>query len=263
MRTGCATDLRHNEGVSKTTIVVSSDWHPDVVTMGIPRFSEVEAAVHQTVAHAIKIKADAYLFLGDLVDPDSGGATSNAQAMSIEVAFLLAEHGIQSVWIAGNHDVHEDGSGATTLTPLAAIAALGKSNNGRGLIHVVERPSCVYLNKEVAILCLPFTPSSHGVDLAAACRDLWPEDRRVIVASHLTVPGVMPGEETSEMPRGREIAYPFAETARAAIRVQGHYHRRQTFDPKDGGPPIQIPGSLARLTFGEEDHVPSFFVLEI
>lgn len=258
MRTESATELRHNLGVK---IVVSSDFHPDVVTMGIPRFSEVEAAVRQTVAHAIAIEADAYLFLGDLVDPDSGGATSRAQALIIEVAIECIENQIDFIAIAGNHDVHEDGSGATTLTPLAAVAK--RLQAGDWEIHVAETPKLVDLGGDVSILCLPFTPSSHGVDLAEATTRLWPRDRRVIVASHLTVPGVMPGEETSEMPRGREVGYPFAETVKAHVRINGHYHRRQDFDPKDGGPPIIIPGSLARLTFGEENHVPSFLCLEL
>ncbi len=39
--------------------------------------------------------------------------------------------------------------------------------------------------------------------------------------------------------------------------VHGHYHQQQVFDG------IHIPGSLARLTAGEEKHRPSFLVLEV
>jgi len=40
--------------------------------------------------------------------------------------------------------------------------------------------------------------------------------------------------------------------------VSGHYHRRQTTE--DG---IQVVGSLARLTFGEESNTPQFLVIEL
>jgi len=239
-------------------IVVSSDWHADAVTLGVPRYEEVRDAVHESVQYAIDNNASAYIMLGDLADPDSGGATFRAVALQISTAFDLADEGIRSIWIAGNHCVHEDGSGATVMSPLAAVA------RDSSLIRVAEEPCITDIAEDLAVLCLPFTAVSRGVDLAKRVKELWPRDgTKVIVASHLTVPGIMPGEETHEMPRGREIAYPFAETSKAIVRIQGHYHQRQTFDPGDGGPPIIIPGSLARLTFGEQDHTPAFIALEV
>lgn len=247
----------------KTKIVVVSDLHPDVLTLGVSRFDEVERALKKAVAHAIKIDARVFLFTGDLCDPDSGGETFRAIAMLIRAAYELAKrHNIIFIAVAGNHDVNEDGTGATTLSPLAAIEEIGGANE---LIYVAERPRFIYIYEDLGVLCLPFVASSHGMDLAEETKKLWPEDPkcRVIVASHLSVPGIIPGEETKEMPRGREIAYPFEATKNAVVRVQGHYHRRQVFDPNDGGPPIIIPGSLARLTFGEEEHEPAILVLEV
>lgn len=232
--------------------VLSSDWHPDVVTSGIPRFQEIQQAVEHTVDFAIENEVDYYIFNGDLTDPDSGGATFQAVALSIRCAMKLRERKIPSIWLAGNHDVCEDGSGATTLSPLAALED--------EFISVAERPRLINAIDNVAFLCLPFTAASHGMDLEAEVQRLWPphENVRVVVLSHLSVPGVMTGEETTDMPRGREISYPFKATKTAYARFQGHYHRRQNFDPQDGGPLIIIPGSLARLTFGEEDYDPSF-----
>lgn len=226
--------------------------------MGVPRFEEVEEAVDATVAAAVEKNADLYLFLGDLADPESGGLTSKAQALLIRVALELQRHEIKFIAIPGNHDVHEDGSGATTLTPLTAL------DDEDSLIYIAEKPRLIYVDEKLAVLCLPFMPVSHGVDLDMTVRELWPHDgTRVIVISHLSVPGVIPGSETTEMPRGREIGYPFDATKEAILRLQGHYHRRQDFDPQDGGPPLIIPGSLARLYFGEEEHVPSFLYVEV
>lgn len=231
--------------------------------MGVPRFAEVEAAVWKSVSAAIERKVDLYIFLGDLTDPDSGGATFRAQALSIRVARKLQEHGISSFWVAGNHDTAEDSSGATTLTPLAA---LDDRDPEKKLvlpgIFVFEKPQVQHFGG-YAFLVLPFTPASHGVDLNEFIERMWPTGEHVVVLSHLSVPGVTPGEETKELPRGREVAYPFEATKNAYMRIQGHYHRRQDFDPQDGGPPIIIPGSLARLTFGEEEHAPSYLYVEL
>jgi DNA repair exonuclease SbcCD nuclease subunit len=236
-------------------LLATSDWHGDWTTRGISRFDEVECAAHHTVATAMEQNVDAYLFLGDLCDPDSGSSVFRVVALAVEVARRLADAGIPSVWLAGNHDVIEDGSGQTTLTPLRALA--------HGLVHVVEHPGVVKRAGHPHIACLPFTASSHGYDTAGEAARLIGGQTDAIVVSHLTVPGMQPGEETTEMPRGREVLYPFEATRRVSVRLSGHYHRRQSFVPKDGGPPIEVVGSLARLTFAEEKNEPRFLLIEV
>jgi len=241
--------------------VVASDFHADWTSLGIARFDEVRSAALQAVNYAIAIKAELFLFPGDLADPDTGGGTFRAVALAIELAFLLNRAGIPSVWINGNHDVCEDGTGASVLTPLAALT---RHING---IYVAEKPEVFWPVKDwLGVLCLPFMPASHGVDMAEATRELWktiPPSARVLVLSHLSIPGIVPGTETTELPRGREVLYPVAETTKATYRVSGHYHKRQAFDPGDGGPPIYVAGAVARLGFGEQEHDPSFMVLDI
>lgn len=242
-------------------LVTSGDWHPDFAMMGMSRFDEVERAVRQSVAVAIKEEARAYLFLGDLADPDSGGETFKAINLLADVALELKEEGIDFIAIAGNHDILEDATGATTLTPLRALEAHDDSIR----IHIEEHPQLVSLDAKTAILCLPYTAPSHPYDPAQAVKELWPEDPnvKVIVISHLMLTGIHPGSETKDLPRGRDVMFPFKETAKAYMRLQGHYHKRQTFDPGDGGPLIRIPGSLCRLTFGEETNEPGFLIVDI
>lgn len=225
--------------------------------MGVSRFDEVEEAVNHTVDVAIEKDVDVYMFLGDLTDPDSDGLTFRSQKLLMQTALRLQRHGIKFIGIAGNHDVSESGDGATVLTPLTAL------DDDDSAIYIAERPRLIHLAADLAVLCLPFLPTSHGVDQDEVTRALWPKKERVIVISHLSIPGVMPGEETNEMPRGREITYPFEATKNAVLRFNGHYHQRQDFDPGDGGPPIIIPGSLARLTFGQQDHTPSYLHVEV
>ena len=235
-------------------IVASSDWHPDHVTHGVARFAEVKEAAHRTVDRAIEESADAYVFVGDLCDPDAGSTVFRCVELAIDVATRLAARGIASAWIAGNHDVIEDGTGDTTLSPLRALANLGH------LVKVYERPG-VFARAGVNIICLPYAATSHGYDVEASIADLSKglAREKTIVAAHLNILGVVPGEETTEMPRGREVWLPVEAAKRAAsIVMNGHYHRKQR--TKDG---VWIPGSLARLTFGEEGNQPSFLVLEL
>jgi exonuclease SbcD len=248
-------------------IVVTSDWHGDWSTLGHRRHEEVCEAVAQSVELAVAEKADAYLCLGDVADPDTGGDTFRSVALALRTALALREAGIPSVWIAGNHDVCEDGSGASTLTPLKAL-----EDAFPGEVHVASVPRLVRLpdrgsspfDTPVSVLCLPFTPASHGVDVRNAVEELLLGARghRVVVAAHLMLPGIHPGSETEEMPRGREVLFPMDETRECALLLNGHYHARQIYETPDGQQ-IIIPGSLARLTFGEEKNDPGILVVEV
>lgn len=258
-------------------LVVTSDWHADHSTLGVRRYDEVTRAVDESVDAAINEKADAYICLGDVADPDTGGDTCRAQYLAMRTACKLAHHGIRSIWLRGNHDVWEDGTGACVLTPMRALEEIDWPTDydaSEVLVHVADHPRVVWLADDLAVLCLPFMPVSHAVDIEMMAAALYPSlsvrgDKklagppRVIVISHLTVPGVVAGEETNEMPRGREVVYPFAATKDAVLRLQGHYHARQQFEPNDGGPPLIIPGSLARLTFGDEEHEPGFLIINV
>lgn len=235
-------------------LVVSSDWHPDHVTHGVRRFAEVKEAAHRTVDRAIEERADAYVFAGDLCDPDTGSVVFRCVELAVEVATRLAARGIPSAWVAGNHDVIEDATGDTVLSPLRALA------NMTDEIEVFERPG-VFARAGAHVICLPFAATSHAYDVEATIADLGQglERDKTIVVAHLNIAGVVPGEETTEMPRGREVWLPVEAAKRVARHVvSGHYHRRQR--TKDG---VWIIGSLARLTFGEEGNEPSFLILEV
>ena len=82
----------------------------------------------------------------------------------------------------------------------------------------------------------------------------------VIIAGHLNLEGITAGSETTKMPRGREVYWPLdaiRECFPDALVLGGHYHERQLYQG------VQIIGSLARLTFGEEDTQPAFIEVEV
>jgi DNA repair exonuclease SbcCD nuclease subunit len=255
-------------------IVVSSDWHGDWVSHGVRRIDEIAEAVQASVEDAITKKADLYVFAGDLCDPDSGSLAFEAVALATRAAGQLRRAKIPSVWIAGNHDVIDDGRMRTTLAPLVDawteeedVLAFEEAD-----YRVLELDS-----KNVALVALPYPHLGKDEQTPhwwESCGD-WLADTHaecplhaLIVVSHLAVPGVEPGEEANELQRGRDVAYPVdaIETLTKrlgvpAVLIQGHYHRAQTATLK--GLEIHIPGSLARLTFNEEGHAPGYLILEV
>jgi DNA repair exonuclease SbcCD nuclease subunit len=243
-------------------LLVTSDWHVDAVTMGHARFADVDRACRETVEAAIREHVDAYCFLGDLCDPDSGSSVFRSVELAISAALELERNGIRSFWMAGNHDVIEDGSGDTTLSPMRP---LGRSYPSR--IHVIERFATTKgtYTDGVQMTFLPFTATSHpyrpqeflqGIDFTMG---------RHLVLGHLVVEGVQPGEETTDMPRGREVMFPrrmFAEQMENVHLLNGHYHRQQS-NHLPGFRPVHIPGAPARFTFGEGGHSPSYLLVEV
>lgn len=225
-------------------LFVGSDFHFDAVTCGIDRHDELAARAHEIADAAIEAEADVFMFLGDLCDPDRGSDVTRALGVVIEIETKLAEAGIETIWMAGNHDVIEDGTGRTVLSPLKTVA------------RVVEEP-CVITIKKTKFLLLPFTAAAKAYSpkdfVEAAFKKHGECD---IAAGHLCVPGMTPGEESNEMRRGRDVMLPVDQLLKASrIILNGHYHRQALVDG------VYIPGSLAQLTFGEH-HSHSYLYLE-
>lgn len=254
-------------------ILFTSDWHLDASTCGVDRFDDVVGAVKETVATAIAEKVDLYVFLGDLCDPDAN-RSPRCVSVAIDVASELQANDIESRWLTGNHCVIEDGSGTSVLSPLKA--AEPKPSAGTARWRVIDAPTVELLSRTpngppIAFVWLPYVPRCASYDAKEFVRDagLFAADAgvfatqtvNVVVGGHLSIRDMHPGSETIDMPRGRDLWLPVDEIAErwpGATVVSGHYHRAQT-DP--GG--ILIPGSLARLTFGEESNTPGFLIVEV
>jgi DNA repair exonuclease SbcCD nuclease subunit len=229
----------------------------------VDRFDDVRRAVHRTVDVAIAEKVDAYAFLGDLCDPDDAPRALRAVELMLEVERRLSAECITSYWLAGNHCVIEDGSGRTVLSPMRAL----QSVRSKSEVHLFEGAEVRRDFGNVAVLALPFTASSHPYDPAEFVRQAAAYRETFVVLSHLAVPGIQPGEETTEMPRGREVILPvdallaLKQRVKKLVVLSGHYHRAQTVDIR--GLEVHVVGSVERLTFGEERHDPSFLILEV
>lgn len=240
-------------------LVISSDWHTDRSTLGVPRYRDIADAAWQTVDVAKSEKADAWAFLGDLCDPDDGPAALQGVALAIEIASDLARAHIMNFWLSGNHCVMGNGSGKTVLSPLRSLRLPE--------VMVFERAE-TFEFQGVSVAVLPYVDvGMREGDEHAGIREMYERNpAKGLVLGHATyLPGITPGEETNEMPRGRAVPFPFEWTRPDWTLLNGHWHEGQTYEMEiSGGGPRQllIPGSLARLTFGEA-HTPRFLVLEI
>ncbi len=237
--------------------LLTSDFHPDATTAGFPRFADVKSAVEETVQVAIEQRVDGYFFLGDLADPDSPCAHA-AAGLATWAAASLAEAGISSRWLVGNHDALEDGSGSSTLDALAGMArgfavALG--------VRVFSKPAAEYFLPGIRLVALPYTARSHSYDPAAFVRSVVRGEDRVLVLGHLNLEGITPGSESIDMPRGRDVVFPIEACLERwgdrALLFNGHYHQRQVHRG------VQVVGSLERLTFGEADSTPGYLIVEV
>lgn len=249
-------------------ILVTGDWHADWTTSGVRRFQDVADAVEEAKSAARVEGIDLFIFAGDLTDPDSGAAMFDALELAAATAIDLHRAGIESVWIPGNHDVVEDGSGRSVLRPvLGPLSRL--TADSRAPITLLEGPSTIPVagaDEMGLLVALPFTPTSHRYDPEAFIGSVHETSRTtspIVVVGHLSIAGAQIGDETTEMPRGRDVAFPIAgveelrKTHDRVICFNGHYHRRQTTSG------IHIPGALARLTFGEKNHEPGFLIAEV
>ncbi len=253
-------------------VVISGDWHGDWVTAGVPRFDEIAKAVDATVRAAVDMKAGLYIFDGDLAEVDGPGMLQTL-ALAVGVAKDLNQHGIQSVWLNGNHDVIEDGYGTSNLTPMAEVEGAELVDSPRIIPFADRVPSmpfgsearAKYLSQQrlppgvKRVACLPFTPRTHNYDPRAFVRDNAAAHPDLVVG-HLMLEGIAAGSETTDMARGRDVFWPLAEIKECwpgALLVGGHYHETQVYQG------VHLVGSLARLTRSELSNTPSYLVATI
>lgn len=237
-------------------VVLSSDWHGDWTTLGIPRFDEVAAAAEHTVDYAISTKAGLYVFGGDLAETEGPGMLRTLE-LAVRLATKLNAAGIPSLWLTGNHDVIEDGRCTSNLTPLRDVPGATLADAPVRIAY--GQPSARSGSAAIRVLALPFTPRTHSYDPAAFVREHAHEAIHLVVG-HLMLEGIGPGSETRDMPRGRDVFLPVREIREAwpnAVIASGHYHTRQVFNG------VHIPGSLCRLMQVEANNPPSFLEMHL
>ena len=247
-------------------LLLTSDWHLDAVTAGIPRVDEFDPYLRRVADAVREHSVDAVGVLGDIFDPGKMNGPEMTTRL-LDAAKVLDASGAKWVlWIAGNHDVVESSQGWTTLTPLDRALG-GGFLRGSGTHHrVFEYPQTLKLGG-FAVLALPYVARAAAAphDMAEAiekAKTLRDQGIPLIVLGHMMVPGAIMGSESHEMARGRDVDMPLDHLAELtpALVANGHYHRAQTVKGP-GGIRVVIPGSPHRFTFGERHDADKGFVI--
>lgn len=234
-------------------LLLYSDAHLDAVTAGMRRIDDVDAAFSRVANVAREREVDAAVFLGDLADPDCGSILVRVLDSALQLAKSLENDDITSIWLAGNHDVIQDGSGATTLRPLRAVAS-----------KVAERPATIYFD-EVKMILLPYPSRAAAYDPELYVRDNAAPvpgfaEKTIVLAHATSLRGARQGSESGDLARGGDFPFPVDECKRqgAAFMGNGHFHHGQV--TPDG---VHVPGSLVRLRFDEESNSPGILVVDV
>lgn len=255
-----------------TKIVISSDWHLDATTAGVERLGDFRFYLSELEAE-MKCELnqpDYFFFLGDAFDPGQKLGPKYT-ALLVEASERLTDCTRKgSVWVAGNHDVIEENTGHTTLSPLAEWRRQITPDPNK---WILEEPTAFELQADddarLAVLALPYVARAaydeEVLDAAFERAHFYKKNKyEIIVLSHLTVPGATLGSESKELARGRDVDFPFVRVAdlEPILIAQGHYHEAQVVESH--GLEILIPGSPYPLTFGEaRDENNGFTVVEL
>ncbi len=245
-------------------LIVTGDWHLDAMTAGQSRLPEQREVLDQLIervkTHCTQCTREGkgervvVAFLGDLCNPDRGSRTLAAITEGARVFRCLLHTGATVVAIAGNHDVTDGAHGLTALSPLEEVfddrpfwLAQVPRLIEFGPVDSREGP-------RFRFMFLPYTAPvvlARWMEANHVTVQQWVQQHvtaKTIVMGHLSIEGALLGSETLDMPRGRENVYPVQESAPALLRLNGHYHKRQS--PHD----IWCPGAPVRLAFGEENN---------
>lgn len=233
-----------------------SDAHLDQSTAGLRRIDDLEGAFKRVLAYAIEREVSLVVFKGDLADPDCGSILVRVLDAALGIASDFAAHGIASRWVRGNHDVIEDGSGLSTLTPVGRIKGA----------RVFDRPEHEFFKdapfRDVEVLYLPYPSRASIYDPAQYMQGnpFSGTGARVVIGHCTSVRGAVAGSETNDLARGGNVEFPIEECKRQNVTAMfnGHFHAQQT--TPDG---VHICGSLERLRFDEEHNHPGILIAEV
>jgi exonuclease SbcD len=229
------------------------------------RFEDFVAALTTCIDRAVAEPADLVLFAGDAF-PDATPAPIVQQAFARQFR-RLADAGIPTVLLVGNHDQHTQGQGGASLAIYRSLGVPGFIVGDRIETHRIATRS-----GDIQVMTLPWLTRSalltrqdtEGLSMAevsqllierltvvleAEIRQLDPEVPTVLLG-HLMVDTATYGAERF-LAAGKGFTIPLAPIARDAFDyvALGHVHRHQVLCQH---PLVVYPGSIERVDFGEE-----------
>lgn len=239
----------------KVNIIVTGDSHYDLKTDGIDRTDDINDAKQQAIDYAVELSKKEKVIMLDLGDVFHGThPRAEVIANVIRMYKKLDDAGIDTIVIAGNHDVIDQRGRTSALEPIAAA--------GFNRIYV-EHDINNYEFFNINIITLPHISKAKAAEegfkslqdyidtKAAEIEDeLNPDDYNIVI-SHMNIEGALTGTETF-MIKGAHEEFPkvIKNSNKINVIFNGHIHRSQIVENPNGAP-IVIVGSIQVNDFSE------------
>ncbi len=240
------------------------------------RLEDFVASLRRCIDYALEHEVDLVLFAGDAF-PDATPPPLHQELFAQQFR-RLADAGIPTVLLVGNHDQYGQGQGGSSLAIYRALKVTGFIVGDKLQTHWIETRS-----GPVQVTTLPwfnrstFLTQQEGLGLNAELLThhllqrlhlaLEGEIRTLqkgipaILLAHVMVETARYGSERHLMV-GKGVPVPLALLARPAYQyvALGHVHRHQVLS-RD---PLMIyPGSIERVDFGEENEEKGCVLVEV
>lgn len=240
------------------------------------RLEDFVAALTICIDRAINEPADIVLFGGDAF-PDATPPPLVQQAFAKQFR-RLADSGIATVLLVGNHDQHSQGVGGASLAIYRSLAvpnftvgdtiATHRISTDAGDIQIITLPwitrSTLLTKAETEGFSMAevsqFLIDRLQVVIEAEIRQLDPQLPTIMLA-HVMVDTATYGAERF-LAAGKGFTIPLSMLTREAFDyvALGHVHRHQILATQ---PLVVYPGSIERVDFGEENEAKGYCWLEV
>ena len=242
------------------------------------RLEDFVNTLSKCIERAIALPVDLVLFGGDAF-PDATPPPYVQEAFAKQFR-RLADAGIPTVLLVGNHDQYSQGTGGASLCIYRTLAVPGFIVGDSIKTHHINTH-----NGEIQIITLPWLtrstlltrPETEGLSLAevnelllkrlepvleAEIRRLNPEIPTILLA-HLMVDRANLGAERF-LAVGKGFNIPLAKLTRPELDyvALGHIHKHQNLN-QSNDPPVIYPGSIERVDFSEEKEDKGYILLEV
>ncbi len=240
------------------------------------RLEDFVAALTICIDRAINEPADIVLFGGDAF-PDATPPPLVQQAFAQQFR-RLADAGIPTVLLVGNHDQHSQGVGGASLAIYRSLAvpnftvgdtiATHRISTDAGDIQIITLPwitrSTLLTKSETEGFSMTevsqFLIDRLQVVIEGEIRQLDPKLPTIMLA-HVMVDTATYGAERF-LAAGKGFTIPLSMLTREAFDyvALGHVHRHQILATQ---PLVVYPGSIERVDFGEENEAKGYCWLEV
>ncbi|URR36537.1 exonuclease subunit SbcD [Thermosynechococcus sp. HN-54] len=240
------------------------------------RLEDFIAALATCIDRALREPVDLVLFGGDAF-PDATPPPLVHEAFAQQFR-RLADAGIPTVLLVGNHDQHAQGQGGASLSLYRTLGVPGFIVGDRLATHRIDTRQGT-----AQVITLPWLtrstlltrPETSGLSLAEVhqlllerlhlalegeIRQLDPELPTVLLA-HAMVDTAQYGSERY-LSAGKGFTIPLSLLARPCFDyvALGHVHRHQVLGQD---PPVVYPGSIERVDFGEEGEEKGYVLVNL